>query len=742
MPYRLLFCAFFILLLAGSTVRAQQQQIAESSGRRTMVAVRMSEGELITLDGRLEEPVWQRAQPASDFFQQDPDFGGIPTERTEVRIVFDRQRFYMGVICFDSEPDKLLGNTMKRDEFLMADDRFMWVIDTFLDARTGYFFEMNPSGLMADSLMGTGGSNERAWDGIWNARVRRSEIGWTIEIEIPFRTLNFDPSGSAWGINFQRTIRRKNEENLWTGHARNQGLRHLPGAGLVTGLTEVSQGIGLDVKPYVVARGSSAPGRDVPAFTGEADAGVDLFYNLTPSLRANFTVNTDFAQTEVDQRQVNLTRFSLFFPERRDFFLDGSTFFNFYLARGRFFQGGNSTVQPFFSRQIGLDDEGRPQKIDFGVKMTGQLGAQDIGLLHVKTGEEEDVFGEDFTVLRLRRRVLAQSYVGMIYTRRAERTDSAVDLHTAGVDFELGTSTFRESQNLTFNGFLLWNTNPLDTGENVAYGLRVSYPNDRWDARMSLIEIKENNDPAIGFTPRSGFRAYNPMLQFSPRPRNHPWIRRLSFGANFDLRTDIDNRFVTRELDFKVFQMDLHSRDNLQVHVSPSFERLERDFEIHPGITLPVGSEYDFTRYRISFSTSQHRVLATRLRVELGKFFSGTRQEIGVNLSIRPRSGVLLRLQSEWNRINLEEGRFQTRLYRIVADTQFSPWIQLVNNIQYDSVSRSVGWQSRFRWILTPGNDLYVVYLHNWQDDLLDPLNGFQTLDRSAATKFIYTHRF
>jgi len=330
----------------------------------------------------------------------------------------------------------------------------------------------------------------------------------------------------------------------------------------------------------------------------------------------------------------------------------------------------------------------------------------------------------------------------MIYTRRAERADSAVDLHTAGVDFELGTSTFRESQNLRFNGFLLWNTNPLDTRENMAYGLRVSYPNDRWDGRMSFIEIQENHDPAVGFTPRSGFRGYNPVLQFSPRPRSHPWIRRLSFGADFDLRTDMDNRFVTRELDFKVFQMALHSRDNFEVHVTPSFDRLERDFEIHPGIILPVGSEYNFTRYRISLGTSQSRVLATRSHVELGKFFSGDRQEISVDLSIRPRPGVVVRLHSEWNRIRLEEGHFQTRLFRIVADTQFNPWIQLANNIQYDSVSRVVGWQSRFRWILTPGNDLYVVYLHNWQDDPLVPLNGFQTLDRSAATKFIYTHRF
>ena len=730
---------FIALFFSTSSLGAQAPQ-AGPTDRRTIVAVRMNGDESIQLDGLLEEPIWQRSLPATEFVQQDPVHGGAPTERTEVRIVFDEEHFYMGVICFDSEPDKLLGNTMKRDEFLQADDRFMWVIDTFLDARTGYFFEMNPSGLMADSLMGTGGSNERAWDGIWDARVLRSEIGWTIEIEIPFRTLNFDPNGSSWGINFQRSIRRKNEENLWTGHARNQGLRHLPSAGLVTGITEVSQGLGLDVKPYLVGTLDSELGPGEPTNDGDADVGFDLFYNLTPGLRANLTVNTDFAQTEVDQRRVNLTRFSLFFPEKRDFFLDGSTFLNFYLARSH--QNSIAPAQPFFSRRIGLDENGEPQKIDFGVKLTGQLGAQDIGVLQVRTAAEGAVIGEDFTVARVRRRLLSQSYVGMIYTRRAERDQPTTDLHTAGVDFELATSTFLDSQNLKFNGFFLWNTNPLETGENLAYGVRLNYPNDLWNTGMSFTEIQENHDPAIGFTPRARFRRYNPVLRFSPRPRDHRWIRRLTFGADLDLRTDMDNRFLTRRLEFKVLEASLHSRDNFQIQVVPHYERLEQDFEIHPGIILPAAGECRFNRYRFQVRTAPHRFLSTGSHVELGSFFSGDRQEFRLQFSVRPRPGIVVRLETTWNRVNLAEGRFQTRLYLLEAETQFNPWIQLANNIQYDSVSGVLGWQSRFRWILKPGNDLYVVYLHNWLDDPLDSLEGFQGLDRSLATKFVFTHRF
>ena len=704
-----------------------------------MTAERLEDGERIVLDGVLDERAWDRAVPATDFIQQDPVFAGTPTERTEVRIVFDRERLYMGVLCIDSEPDLLLGNTMKRDEFLSADDRFMWTMDTFLDQQSGYFFEMNPSGLMADALMGAGGGMNRAWDGIWNARVRQSEMGWALEIEIPFRTLNFDPDAPAWGINFQRTVRRKNEENLWTGHERNQGLWRMSNAGLLLGITDVSQGHGLDIKPYVASTTFDAPGAAEPVSVDTStDVGVDLFFNPTPDLRANLTVNTDFAQTEVDQRLVNLTRFPLFFPEKRDFFLDGSTFFDFYLPLNN---QTSVAVQPFFTRRIGLDENGLPQKVDVGAKLTGQVGAQDVGFLQVRTGAETGVVGEDFTALRLKRRVLAQSYVGMIYTRRHMRgIPTADDLHTAGFDFRLDTSTFRRSNNLALAGFFLWNTNPLDTGDNQAYGLQLDYPNDRWEGRMGFTEVQPNHDPAVGFTPRRGFRGYNPRLRFAPRPDGHAWIRQLSFGVDADLRTDMENRLLTQVVDVTAFRIDMHSQDNVEAHVISNFERLEGNFQIHPGVVLPAGQQYRFARYRVRAGTASQRVLSTSSSVELGSFFSGDRQEVVVGLGVRPRPGVVVNLATEWNRVDLPEGRFETRLYRVVADTQFSPWIYLVNNIQFDSVSALLGWQFRLRWILEPGNDLFVVYTQNWRDTAL--AERFLTQDRRAAMKFVYTHRF
>jgi hypothetical protein len=708
---------------------AWSQEISE---RRTMAAVRMDAGERIELDGILDELVWRRAVPASDFIQQDPVLGGTPTERTEVRIAFNRTSLYMGVICYDSEPHLLLGNTMKRDEFLSADDRFMWTMDPFLDRQNGYFFEMNPSGLMADQLLSPAGNN-RNWDGIWDAKVRRSEVGWTLEIEIPFRTISFDPSAPAWGINFQRTVRRKNEENLWTGYLRNQGLQRLEYGGLLTGITEVSQGFGLDISPYVSGSVFDSPGRDVPqALDGTADSGVDLSYNLTPSLRANATVNTDFAETEVDQRLVNLTRFPLFFPEKRAFFLDGATLFNFYTDF--------TPVRPFFSRRIGLDEEGQPQPILIGSKLIGQAGAEDVGVLYVRTDGTETGAGEDFLVGRVRHRFWAQSQVGAIYTGRRTRDEGTDPRHTAGIDFRLATARFRGNQNLDLGGFFVWNTTPLDTGENTARAVRIGFPNDPWNVSMSYEAVGENVDPAVGFVPRTGFRDYNPRISFLPRPAGHPWIRQFQFEFFADYITDMNNRRLTRDIQWKVFGIETHSEDAISFSVLPQFERLVEDFEISDGIVLPDGSEHAFTRFHLLGQTADRRVVATEVNYEWGNFFSGNRRELVVAANVRPRPGIRVQLSGEWNDVNLSQGSFATQVYRVVSDTQFSPWMFVVNTFQYDSVSERLGWQARFRWTLKPGTDLFVVYTQNWVNEPV--LERFVTQDRRGATKLVYTHRF
>lgn len=733
------------LALAATRVAAQLPG-PNTAPARTMQALRLEEGERITLDGLLDESAWTRAMPARDFIQIDPRNGAPASEPTEVRIAFDDHSLYMAVTCYDSEPTKWLGYQRRRDEFLQADDRFMWAIDTFLDGRSGYFFEMNPSGLMGDSTFGVNGDN-RAWDGIWNAKVRHNATGWVIEIEIPFRTLNFDPNSDTWGINFQRTVRRKNEDSIWNGWARNQGVRRMTNAGRVFGLSHLAVSRGLEVKPYGLVTAGSRPGIEGAGASTDVGhtAGLDVLYNPAPGVRASVTVNTDFAQTEVDQRQVNLTQFALFFPERRDFFLDGATYFDFGSS-----SGSGETLQPFFTRRIGLgSDAATPQRVNVGAKFMGQVGRQDVGIMHVSTGADEGLgfIGEDFTIARVKRRVLSQSYIGGMYTRRAARNaggdvvgDTGATSQTAGVDFRLATSQFRGSQNLNAIGWYIHASRPGVVNLNDAYGLTIEYPNDRWFGNFTMREVQRNFDPAVGFVGRRNYRRYSPFVGFGPRPKNSRLVRQYIVNGNVELLTDLSNSTLRRTVGVTPLQVQLQSQDSFSVDVNRVHERLDQPFPISSGITLPIGAEYDYSRVGFSAQTANKRKLALNARFETGSFYSGDRRQTILGLTVRARPGYIVSLNGEWNQVALAEGRFSSNVFRVVGDAQFTPFMALVNNVQFDTVSQAIGWQSRFRWIMKPGNDLYVVYTHNWVETPLD--HRFATFDQKLASKVLYTHRF
>src|ERR1051326_1452561 len=347
---RVLAASIILTLLAAAAAGAQSTAVTSDAARR-LLALRLEPDEHIAIDGHLSEDAWTRGQVATDFRQQDPENGEPATEQTEVRVVYNSKRIVIGVRCRDSEPSHLFGNQMQRDQTLDADDRFMLAIDTYSDGRSGYYFEINVAGAMGDGLVlpGTGINVNRSWDGIWLAHVQRDDQGWTAEIEIPLNTINFNVRDTSWGINFQRTIRRKAEETMWSGCARNQGLTYMTAAGRLDGLYGLTQGIGIDIVPYLNANTSAAPGRGSTSSVQKMATGGDIIYNPTPGLRGNVSINTDFAETEVDQRQVNLTRFPLLFPEKRAFFLEGASLFDF----GR---DPINPLYPFFSRRIGLDN--------------------------------------------------------------------------------------------------------------------------------------------------------------------------------------------------------------------------------------------------------------------------------------------------------------------------------------------------------------------------------------------------
>ena len=743
---------FLLIILIG---------VVESSAqpaRPEVRAHRLADGEALVIDGAPDEAAWQKAVPATNFLQRDPENGAPATENTEVRVLFDRDRIVLGVICFDSEPTRLLGNQMQRDQSFGSDDRFMFSIDPFNDGRTGYFFEINPSGAMGDGLItgptggdggggggGFGGGMEKSWDGIWLARVRRTSTGWTAEVEIPFKTLNFNPDAETWGANFQRTVRRKNEESLWTGWLRDEGLTRMSNAGRIGGITDISQGVGLDLKPYALGAASAAPGRGAPGTTGDWDIGLDAFYNVTPALKFNFSLNTDFAETEVDERRTNLTRFPLFFEEKREFFLDGANFFEF--------PGGEES--PFFSRRIGLN-AGEPQPILYGAKLIGQIGRQDVGFLQVSTREKTfdtgegplQLNGEDFTVARVRHRFGSQSSAGVLYTRRDARNSIVDTRHTTGLDVTIATPEFLGDTQFESEAWYVHTSKPRfvneegdvpPEGRSDAFGFGASMSRDPYQAELEFKEVQQAYDPAVGFTPRRNFRNWETDFNWAPRFENHRWFRGIDLGVGAEINLTLDNQVIDRNLRFTPLELEFHSGDSIEFQVFRQTENLDEDFEISDGIILPLGSRHNWLRYQLGYDSAEHRPVSGRAEYSFGDFWNGGRRELNLDLNIRPRPGILIELSSEFNDVDLPGGSFIEKVYNVDVGTQFNPWISLSNNVQYDSDSGEVGWQFRFRWIQKPGNDVFFIWTQNWRDEIG---RGFGALDRRGVAKIVRTIRF
>lgn len=764
MPARFALFTTLGLLSAVTPLASQDVQ-----SKRSMTAGQLTSEDRIDLDGRVTEDAWFRGTPAREFTQREPTEGATPSESTVVYVVFDADNLYIGVLNYDSNPDGILAFQKERDAFLFSDDRFMWVLDTFLDGRTGYYFEINPAGLMGDGLIGGGGGGgfgggggggggfggfgtNRSWDGIWEARVARFDGGWSAEVEIPFRTLNFNPNNDTWGINFQRTVRRKNEEMLWTGYRRTQQFTRPVHAGLLTGLTGMSQGLGLEVQPYAVGSWKNDPSLTDPT-EYPTDAGLDVSYNVTPSLRASVTLNTDFAEVEVDQRRVNLTRFPLRFPERRDFFLEGSGVFSFSPRNG---------VEPYFSRNIGLAD-GAPVPIVYGARLGGQLGRFELGFIQVRTGSSSrvdedtglpyDLTGEDFTVARVKRTIGSQSSIGAIYTRRATSPDSLgvapVDRHTIGMDLDFFTSTFLGDKNFQFEAFVVHNTDPdpngaASFGDLTARGIRVSYPNDLWRIHTSYRELPEAFEPALGFTRRNGFRRFQPTVTFAPRPTGIPSIRQFEFEVMFEYLTDMDWRLETRNTQIKPLAIRFESGDRFDFEITQLFERLvPGDTFMIGDVTIPPG-DYNTLDWRLSLFTAGRRIVSGRAQLQGGEFWSGTRMGYEGGIDIRPVPGITFGADYERNDISLPDVDFSTNLIRVNGAWHISPWASFNGNVQYDDISEVIGLYGRLRWIIKPGSDFFLVLTHNWDNtpgaSILD--FDYHVRSRGLASKLTYTHRF
>lgn len=723
------------------------------------------EGEIdIDLDGRILEEFWSSAVPITDFTQQEPVEGGEPSEKTEVRVVFNQDNLYIGVIIYD-DPEGILAYQRERDAMLTTDDRFMWILDTFMDGRTGYFFEINAAGLMGDGILrssgsswgggrfgggSSGGGTNKAWDGIWEARTALRPDGWSAEIRIPFRTLNFDPDSDTWGINFQRTIRRRNEEILWRGWKRTEGLRRPIYAGRLTGLSNLSQGLGLEARPSTIVGWRRIPTNTDPT-TIPRELSLDMNYSVTSSLRASLSINTDFAEVESDQRRVNLSRFPIRFPERRDFFLEGSNVFSF---------APRSGPSPFYSRNVGLS-AGRQIPITYGLRTTGQVGQYEVGFYQLGTGQEkftdatnqEKVIpSEKFTVARIKKRILEQSTIGAIYTRRATSADptgsALIDRHTAGLDLAFTTRNFAGNSNMEAEAFVIWNSNPDPTQDRAlkdlsAHGLRLNFPNDTWSGHLSYRQFGNAYRPSLGFVTRNDFRRVEPRIGWSPRP-NIDWLRTIRFSAQFRHQEELGTGLTEeREWDFGLLGLDFESGDGLDFNAKRTFEYLDHPFFVSEGVQITPG-DYTAWEYRVIVRTAGRRRISMYGGFTVSDFWNGERLQFGGRLTFRPNPGISIGTNIQHNRVTLPQGQFDADLYEIEGQWNPTPRVSATTQLQYDDVSDIAGLFARLRWIVKPGNDLYLVYTHNWRNlgpGILDNPDLI-TLSQGGSIKMNYTYRF
>jgi hypothetical protein len=733
--------ASLALALGLAPLCAQQADSSDSirSAVATVITAR------INLDGLLDEAVWRGSPKIGELIQRIPNSGARPSERTEVTILYDKDNLYIGVMCYDSEPDKVLAAQMTRDASMNTDDRVEILLDTFHDRTNAFYFATNPNGAFVDGLIFANGETNNDWDTIWNVRARRHREGWSAEFAIPFKSLNFPPEATVWGFNIARHMQRKLEEVRWTATLFQTRFQQVSEAGQLTKLGSLEQGVSLDVRPYVAQRWIHRQPGGEDTVLGKG--GLDMFYNITPNLRLTATFNTDFGETEVDDRQINLTRFSIFFPEKRTFFLQDAGVFNF-ATTGITQPGGippnGAEIFPFFSRRIGII-EGQEVPIDFGVKLTGKVGRTEVGVLNVNTRDTSFVDDKNLFVARVRQNFWQQSYIGAIVT--AGNQEEPIDSSMIGADMRLATSSFLGSrQNFLVNAWGLKSNNQGVGEKDSAYGFGAAFPNDRYQAQIEWREIQENFDPALGFVQRSNVRMWSMGASFNPRPKGQKFGVQQMFHDFFYRRfTRIDNGQVeTWKINATIFDWHFQSGDSVHsiMDLNPTFERLFEPFEISPGVVLPPG-DYRFTPMRFSFASAQKRKLQGSFGLAVGNFWSGTANEVTTGLRYQLPPKFTISLNTNQTFAKLPQGNFVARIFSSTIDYSVSPLLTFQNLIQFDNRSGNLGLQSRVRWTITPGSDLFFIFGQGWLQEL-DERGGldFRVHDSKLATKLQYAFRF
>jgi hypothetical protein len=718
---------FFALFFCATTLWAQET--------RPSLNVLSLPRNSIVLDGRLDDSGWSRADSISSLTEVEPNQGSKPALPTIVKVVTTGDAIVIGVRAIDNEPSRIVSYARERDTPLGNEDHVKFVLDTYLDGRSGYVFEINPNGARHDALVVEQGEDQNSsWDAVWEAATARDANGWTAEISIPLSSILFQSRLTTWGFNFERRIQRLQEIDRWASPLQDIQLTQTSRAGLLTGLTGLDIGLGLSVRPSL-AGGFQRETPEASTVT-RGKLSLDATQRVGANNLASLTINTDFAETEVDERRVNLTRFPLFFPEKRTFFLEGADIFDFGI-------GLDEDVIPFFSRRIGLL-AGQQIPIDAGLKLTGRIGGTNFGALTVRT-RKVDALSTDATlsVLRLRQNLLEESSAGLIATAGDPLRRPGSWL--LGPDFIYHTSHFRGDKNFLV-GLWALTTGRDDLGDDrTSAGLKIDYPNDLWDIAFRYKRIGADFDPSLSFVPRAGVHITSLGVNWQPRPE-HPIgplkVRQCFWENQLSLVSRLGGTWESYRLFMAPINCRLESGDRLELNVVPTGERLSEPFEIADGVVLPEG-RYHFNRYRAEFEFAAKRTFSGQATWWFGPFYDGHLNQFEFTGAWKPSALFIVELTGEHDVGKLREGSFTQTVVGTRLKLNFSPDLQLASLLQYDDESNSFGSNSRLRWTFRPLGDLFVVYNHNLRTR--DPLTRdreFVFESNQLLVKIQYSFRY
>jgi len=717
----------------------------DADGRMTVRAVRVERPPV--LDGVLDEEVYRTLTPASSFVQQYPVNGEPATEDTQVWISFDSDNVYVALRAWDSRPDQMVANEMRRDnQNIWLNDNIIVLLDTFLDRRSAFFFQTNPLGGIRDALVLNESTTNYDWNTVWDVKSRRDDEGWTAEMAIPFKSLRYNSEAvQLWGFNVMRVVRSKNEQSLLSPVPDNAGggMRMASAATLV-GIEAPDGSRNIELRPYAISdlttNRPAGVSNDV-----SADVGIDARYGITSSMTFDLTYNTDFAQVEIDEGQVNLTRFSLFLPEKREFFLEGQGVFDFAGSGGGGLRRVNGPLPYiFFSRRIGISD-GTPVPIQQGGRVMGRVGPVSMGLLNIQTEDAEvgDARATNFSVVRIKSDVLRRSSVGMILTnRRPEFLGEGSNL-VYGADANL---LFYD--NMQINGFYARSSTTgaggsgggpgsETLGDKDSYRAQLQYDSDRYGLQAELLKVGDAFDPEVGFLLRDDFRRTFASARFSPRPAANRYVRKLSWEAGLDRFVNEADVLETRK-ETGNFSLEFNSSDLLSLDFSRNLEFLTEPFEVAAGLAVPEG-QHRFNEAAVGIQLGSHRQVSGRANLTWGDFFNGQRTGIAYvgRVEFSSRFSVEPRVSFDW--ITLPRGKARVALYGVRPTLTVTPRMYVGALMQYNSSTEALETNVRWRWEFEPGSDLFVVYT----DGRATTGRGFSRLvNRGLAIKFTRFFRF